>query len=760
MIQESHCTEHDIKMWSSQWGGQLYYSNGSNLARGVMTLIRKGSDIVVNKEIKGEDGRYLIHDVQCQEQAFTLINAYAPNEDKPSFFTNLMQQADKCESAEYVLSGDLNIALNSMLDKSRGRDVDSKPYSLPVLMDIMDQYEMCDVWRMQNPNRRTYTWRKDSTSEVASRIDYFIISRSLMSKVQACNVESSYGYSDHCMLAMSLSKSDSVRGPGYWKFNSKLLYEKDFLDEMNTVIELATTVSDQLSPDERWEFIKYEITCAAQDYSIKKAKNKRCKFAELEEQIQVLQNMTNQLPFANPECVNNLNNLLKEYHLLVDEKVQSSIFRNKCKWYQQGERLSKYYFSLEKKHYNNKTMTCVHVDNRIITNERDIRKELAQHFQKLYTRNKNVKFDLQHLPGAKLTQKQHQSSNEAITLDELSLSLSAMQNGKTPGCDGISVEFYKCFWMKLRVPLYEAILFAIENGMLHNSARKGIITLIPKKNRDLFFIKNWRPLTMLNVDFKIFSKALASRMKIVLPDIISEDQTGFMQGRNIVTNVRRVVEYMRYTKKHSIKAVVLSIDFQSCFDLIDQEAIFQALSYFGFGEHFIHMIKLLFMNFQLMVQHNGYFSEAFAQLSGTHQGDPCASLLYLCCGEMVNRLIKSNPKITGVDIEGVRMLLSQFADDTDIFLKYDETVLNETLVALGRVESSLGLRINYDKTSVYRVGSLAGTNAKIYTCKPLAWTNDPINILGVVVSNDMHVQNENYSVILDKVKTITELWCN
>lgn len=176
-------------------------------------------------------------------------------------------------------------------------------------------------------------------------------------------------------------------------------------------------------------------------------------------------------------------------------------------------------------------------DGSIISDEKQILQCQTQFYKKLYSKNNSVQFDLDCLPGPKLNETQQKFVNQVLTKDELSLSLQAMQNGKTPLCDGLTVKFYKTFWAKLQQPLFDALNFAISCGRLHLSARKGVITLIPKKNRDSLSLTNWRPLTMLNVDFKIYSKALANRMKKVLPDIISEDQTGFMQGRNIATNI-------------------------------------------------------------------------------------------------------------------------------------------------------------------------------------------------------------------------------
>lgn len=109
---------------------------------------------------------------------------------------------------------------------------------------------------------------------------------------------------------------------------------------------------------------------------------------------------------------------------------------------------------------------------------------------------------------------------------------------------------------------------------------------------------------------------------------------------------------------------------------------------------------------------------------------------------------------------GFKQLISQFADDTDLFLKFDYDVLQETIEVLYQVECSLGLKVNYDKTTVYRIGSIANSNAFLYTRKTLTWTNDPINILGVIVSNSMEVQELNFSATFKKMKMIINSWSN
>ena len=92
-----------------------------------------------------------------------------------------------------------------------------------------------------------------------------------------------------------------------------------------------------------------------------------------------------------------------------------------------------------------------------------------------------------------------------------------MECGRSQGCDGLPVEIYRALWDNIAKVLHKAVLYACEHGELHISARRGIISLIPKKSRDNTLLKNWRPLTLLNTDYRILAKTLAHRIKKLLP---------------------------------------------------------------------------------------------------------------------------------------------------------------------------------------------------------------------------------------------------
>ena len=143
-----------------------------------------------------------------------------------------------------------------------------------------------------------------------------------------------------------------------------------------------------------------------------------------------------------------------------------------------------------------------------------------------------------------------------------------MNSDKTPGTDGLPSEFYKVFWDELADCLIDALNYSHENGKLPISQRRGIIKLIPKKDAELNLVKNWRPLTLLNCDYKFATKAVANRIKPFLQKLISHDQTGFIKNRFIGENIRLIDGVIKYTAAKNIPGFLLFLDFKKAFDTL------------------------------------------------------------------------------------------------------------------------------------------------------------------------------------------------
>ena len=170
-----------------------------------------------------------------------------------------------------------------------------------------------------------------------------------------------------------------------------------------------------------------------------------------------------------------------------------------------------------------------------------------------------------------------------ITKKECWESLSAMKNGKIPGNDGLTKEFYMCFFSEICNQLIAALNESFTVDQLSTSQRQATITLIEKKAKDKQFIKNWRPISLVNVDAKIASKVLASGMENILSGVVRCDQTAYVKGRYRGESIRLISDTLEYTEENCISGVLFSADFEKVIDSVEHTFLFTVLKSFGFG---------------------------------------------------------------------------------------------------------------------------------------------------------------------------------
>ena len=239
-----------------------------------------------------------------------------------------------------------------------------------------------------------------------------------------------------------------------------------------------------------------------------------------------------------------------------------------------------------------------------------------------------------------------------------------MHSGKTPGNDGLSIEFYKHFWHILKDPLLKSVKFSQINGSLSVSQRQAIIKLLEKREKDKRFIENWRPISLLNVDTKIITKTLASRLKKVLPFIIAHDQTAYVKGRFIGESIRLISDVLEVTDTHDIGGFLVTADIEKAFDSLDHSFLLAALEKFGFGNSFISWVKIILNNGESCVINGGQSSQYFKLLRGARQGDPIAAYLFIIALEIFFICVRSRKDIKKLDIFDSDFLLTAYADDT------------------------------------------------------------------------------------------------
>jgi hypothetical protein len=236
------------------------------------------------------------------------------------------------------------------------------------------------------------------------------------------------------------------------------------------------------------------------------------------------------------------------------------------------------------------------------------------------------------------------------------------------------------------------------------SQRLGIISCLPKGDKPRHFLKNWRPITLLNVFYKLIAGCISRRIKSTLDFLISDTQTGFMKGRYIGENTRYIYDLMSYTEENNIPGLLMLIDFEKAFDSISWSFVYKVLHFFGFGEN-INWIKIFNTNFKASILQSGFLSEEFQVQRGCRQGDPVSPYIFLLCAEILAILIKQNHDIKGIVINDKEHKISQYADDTSLALDGSVKSLHSALDTLERYANFSGLKINSAKTKLIWIGS-------------------------------------------------------
>ena len=358
----------------------------------------------------------------------------------------------------------------------------------------------------------------------------------------------------------------------------------------------------------------------------------------------------------------------------------------------------------------------------------------------------------------KLKVSERDSCKGRLTKKEIQEALNSMANNKSPENDGLSKEFYVCFFNEIHTYLLNTLNCSFSCGHMTSSQRQAMITLIEKKGRDKRLLKNWRPISLTNVDAKIASKALALRIRKVLGSLIGSDQTAYVKGRYIGESVSLMNDIHEYTDNNNIEAILFSADFKKAFDSADHTFLFATLTEFAFGPDFIQWLKTFLKVCESCAMNNGHSSGYFPLNRGTHQGDPLSEYLFILVLEVMLILIRENDNIKGIKIRDFDIKLSAFADDT-YFLTLDIQSLRHILDTCSMFGDYSSLKLYLDKCQGCWIEAAKG---KLDTPLGCGWINierEKILVLGKYLSyNRSLVENCNFLNMPSCIKESMNLW--
>ena len=770
-LQDTHFTKDIEKIVSNEWGYKVYFNSFNSRSRGVAIFFRNNFEFKVHNTFKDNSGNVLILDLEVENQRITLVNIYGPNNDEPSFYDKLQNSIHKFGNNNIMIVGDWNLLLNPDIDGTNYKHINN-PNARQKVLKLMSDLNLYDVWREENLEKKLFTWKRKIQPRgiQMGRLDFFLISQTLIN--YSSNESILPGYrSDHSIISLTLQFSKIPRTKTFWKFNSSLLSNPNFIKEIKNVFSnvkkqyaaspynlekidevdnsnFETTINPQLF----LEVILLESRSKTIAFSSAIKKNYLNLEKDLETQIKDLEN-------NDPE--NNIENLKMkkdQLQLIREKKLKGTLIRSRARWVEQGEKGSRYFCNLENRNFVSKRMSSLlDKDGNEITDFDKINNEVLQFYQKLYSSKEN---DIEDVDlNARLKENTPKLSNaEAvaiegqITIKEAGLTLKNMQNNKSPGSTGFTVEFFKFFWKDLGHFIVRSLNYGFQMGELSTTQKEGIITCIPKGNKSKKYIKNWRPISLLNISYKIGSGCIASRIKKVLPSIIDLDQTGFMSDRFTGDNIRLIYDTLNFSKIHKQRGLLLLIDFEKAFDSVAWSFIEKTLTYYNFKNDIISWIKTFYKGIKSTVIVNNKPTPWFPIERGCRQGDPISPYIFLLCGEILAHMIRQNADIKGYPVIGKEVLMSQFADDASLLLDGSQESFEACVFTILEYAKYSGLAMNFDKTKVVWFGCENPPNTKYLSHLPFEWNPETFTILGVEFTKDL----ENISDINIR-KKLTEM---
>ena len=511
------------------------------------------------------------------------------------------------------------------------------------------------------------------------------------------------------------------------------------------------------NPHIKWEYLKYE----ARKFSIAFSKNKNSEEMRLKayhENVIKRYTATENRP---PDSDYAESKAFMESHF--DKKTRGAILRSKCQYHEHNEKSSKFFLNLEKKKGENNVVKNLTKNNCDITDHKEILKELHQFYSTLFSRKINKSksdcltfLNSLHIP--KISAQHKDDCDKEISVEDLWNSLSSMSGGKSPGNDGLTVEFYKFFWPVIKNIFYASVRYSRQIGELSTSQKQAIIKLLEKRDKDKRYIENWRPISLLNVDTKIVSKALASRFLPVLPSIISPDQTAYVKGRYIGESIRLISDILDISKKFNVSGYILTVDLQKAFDSIDHTFLLACLEKFGFGNNFITWISILLYDNESCISNGGHTTQYFKLNRGARQGDPIAAYLFIIVLEIFFIMIRSNKDINPLRILGFAYLLSAYADDTTFFVS-DLDPVKAIFDTFDNFSMFSGMSINMSKCELAGIGVKRSVLTALSGVKNVSLLSACIRVLGVNFTYDPKLFNDkNYIECVKKLQKVLHVW--
>ncbi|GLT25058.1 hypothetical protein SLA2020_002120 [Shorea laevis] len=322
-------------------------------------------------------------------------------------------------------------------------------------------------------------------------------------------------------------------------------------------------------------------------------------------------------------------------------KKREAIWRQKSRstWVQLGDANAGFFHRMANGRKAQNSIPGIFCDGMWVEEPEMVKKQVVSYFQQLFQGDSWNRPKPSGIQFRRITEEQKEWLERPFTVEEIEEGLNSCEGHKAPGPDGYNFNFIKFVWDTLKDDFVEFFREFHQRGRLVKGLNSSFLTLIPKKMNPLE-LKDFRPISLIGCIYKLLAKVLANRLKNVMSNIISDTQSAFLGGRQLVDSVLTLNEVVDEARRRKQQAFVFKADFEKAYDCVDWSFLDWMMDRFGFGSRWRGWIKECLSTARVSILVNGSPTMEFQMGRGLRQGDPLSPFLFLMIGEGLHGLVK------------------------------------------------------------------------------------------------------------------------
>lgn len=759
-LQETHMSiQEHVKLKKFGYENSFFSSCKNSRKRGVATLISNSLSFELITEKRDKEGRYVIVKGKIDNVLVTFANVYAPPESNRTFFKHLFDTIVSEGEGILVCAGDWNTILNYSLDSTSTKR--HKSQRSKALRILIKETGMFDVWRNLRKLEKDFT-HYSAVHRVHSRLDYFLMNITDRHRVKECSIGTA-DVSDHNAIYLTINL-DSRQKSTLWRLNVGILNNKTVVKEIKEEISecIKNNANGEVEPTILWDTIKAIMRGKLISRMAHLNKIKRSRYDELEKELRSLEKQ--QQKDVDKGLIDQIKEHKKQIENILNDEIEKRLRFTKQTFFESGPKATRI---LARRLRTQQLKNSIHkirdpLTKNIAYDPPEILRIFKDYYETLYTQPELADGDyinqfLLSLDLPSIGKTQNEDLNAPITKEELDTAISKLKTNKCPGSDGFPNEWYRIFKEDLTPVLLESLNWTLNKAVAPPSWKEAVISVIPKEGKNKEFCESYRPISILNVDYKVFTSIISKRIERFLPDLIHEDQTGFIKGRQTQDNIRRTLHIIEQINKQHLSAALISLDAEKAFDRVSWPFLYRVLERLGFNSQFIRCVQSLYRDPNARIRINGDLTGSFKLFRGTRQGCCLSPTLFAIFIEPLAQAIRQDEDLKGISIAGEEHVIGLFADDIITFIQNPDSTLPKLMSITDGYGQMSGYKINITKTQV-----LAFNYTPSITIRQeykLKWEAKSINYLGVLITKEMNKMYEtNYNKINSEIQKDMTRW--